>query len=126
MMTFRDFDLRFKISYRIVRDLRRMGLFRVNKPHYKMLWEDMEHPIELRYDSSDRHAFKQIFMDEEYAPVKDISQVKLIVDCGAYAGISGRYLLRQFPQATLVCVEPNADNFALCEKNLSYYAPRVI
>lgn len=42
-----------------------------------------------------------------------------ILDCGAYIGLSTRYLAEVFPQADIVAVEPSLPNYRLLEKNVA-------
>ena len=50
---------------------------------------------------------------------------KLILDCGAYAGYSAAYFLSRFPQCRVIAVEPDPDNFALLQRNLAPFGNRV-
>jgi FkbM family methyltransferase len=82
-------------------------------------------PIRARYGSSDLDVFEQIFVQEEHRPLRDVREARLIVDCGAYVGYSGMYLLDAFPDAHLIAVEPDEGNFALLDRNLGCYGERV-
>jgi FkbM family methyltransferase len=41
------------------------------------------------------------------------------VDCGANIGLASRYLKQAFPQATVIAIEPDQENFKLLSENLS-------
>lgn len=43
-----------------------------------------------------------------------------IFDLGAYTGISAIYLKSVFPLATVCCLEPNAENYALLSNNIRH------
>src|ERR1700728_3752617 len=55
------------------------------------------HPLVFRTNTTDRVVFWQIFLDREFAPIDDLTDVGLVVDCGANAGYSAVYFLNQFP-----------------------------
>lgn len=74
--------------------------------------------------SSDMDVFNQIFMFDEYACIRDISPANVILDLGANVGYSSAYLLSCFPNAKVVAVEPDPDNFELCRKNLAPFGDR--
>jgi FkbM family methyltransferase len=82
------------------------------------------HPVSVRSGSSDIDAFRQIFVDREYACLDDLRDVRLVVDCGANVGYSSAYFLSQFPNCQVIAVEPDADNFAMLRRNLAAYGPR--
>jgi FkbM family methyltransferase len=44
-----------------------------------------------------------------------------ILDCGAYVGFSAIYLSLLHPQAQILCVEPDPDNFVVLERNIWPY-----
>ena len=78
-----------------------------------------------RPGTSDLSSFAQVFVRREYAPLDDISAVSLIVDCGAYIGLSSAYFLSRFPSAHVIAIEPDEGNFAVLQENLRHFAPRV-
>lgn len=86
---------------------------------------DCQYPIFLRYQSSDAKVFIQIFVEQEYLCLKDIRDPKLIIDCGANVGFSSIYFLNHFPNSHIIAIEPDPDNFAICQKNLAPYGERV-
>lgn len=81
-------------------------------------------PLYARGGTSDLSVFYQIFVEREYACLDDARGVKFIVDCGANVGYSSAYLLNRFPEARLIAVEPDADNFRMLEINLAPYRER--
>jgi FkbM family methyltransferase len=87
--------------------------------------EGYKHPIWMRYQSSDPKVLLQIFVEEEYACLKSIENAKLIVDCGANVGYSSFYFLERYPDAHVIAIEPDDDNFRMLEKNLAPYQGRV-
>ncbi len=77
-------------------------------------------PIYLRNGTSDIPVFREIFLEKEY-DVKIPHAVKYIIDGGANIGVSTLYFKIKFPNATIVAIEPEQENFDLLVKNtLSY------
>jgi FkbM family methyltransferase len=84
----------------------------------------LQHPVYWRYGTSDSLVFNQIFIEEEYSGLGKIENVNLIVDCGANVGYSAAYLLNKYPQARIIAIEPDPDNFEICSLNLAPYGER--
>jgi FkbM family methyltransferase len=82
------------------------------------------HPLYFRALSSDVYVIRQVLVEEEYACLKDLGAVRFIVDCGANIGCSSAYFLSQFPNARLIAIEPDEDNFKMLERNLAPYGVR--
>ena len=82
------------------------------------------HPLLCRPHTSDILVFDQIFVEREYSRLDSIRNPGLIVDCGANVGYSSAYFLSQFPDARLIAVEPDAQNFSILEQNLKPFGAR--
>lgn len=50
----------------------------------------------------------------------------LIIDCGGNIGLSALYLAYRFPEAIVVVVEPDEENFAVLKKNVAGLGSRVV
>ena len=74
---------------------------------------DSRTPIRFRPDSSDIDNLYQHFVERELDGF-DIGEPSRILDIGSYAGYSILFLTRKFPQAQIVGVEADSDNFELC------------
>lgn len=77
-------------------------------------------PLAMRTGTTDRTTFEQIFIDEQY----DLSLVvspRLIIDAGANIGYTAAIFAARFPDAAVVAIEPEAENFALLERNTRVY-----
>jgi FkbM family methyltransferase len=81
-------------------------------------------PLFFRPNTSDIDAFSQIFVAREYRCLDHLTRAPLIIDCGANVGYASAYFLSRFPDAFVIAIEPDRDNFALLEKNLAPYAGR--
>jgi len=81
-------------------------------------------PLQIRPQDSDLDVLAQVFIEEHYKTVPLTDPRGLIVDCGANIGCAAAYFLTRFPEATLVAVEPDRDNFELLARNLAPYGSR--
>jgi len=82
--------------------------------------------ITLRKDQSDPYIFDQVFTEQQYDfPHPDPSSVKWIIDAGANIGLAAVYFSEKFPDAKIISIEPDINNFTLLKKNTSAY-PNVI
>ncbi len=77
----------------------------------------------LRDRSSDPQVFRQIWVNEEFRPVVNIVnqrniKIETILDAGANIGLSTIYLKKHFPQAQVICVEPDKSNVSQLNHNL--------
>ncbi|KOP26803.1 hypothetical protein AMR41_09050 [Hapalosiphon sp. MRB220] len=97
----------------------------LNKQYIKLKLKGYQHPLFYRYNTSDQGIFYQIFLFDEYSSLNDLQEPKLIIDAGANVGFSSVYFLNKYPNAHVIAVEPDDENFKLCEKNLSFYSERV-
>ncbi len=84
-------------------------------------------PVRLRTgsDSSDVAVFKQILGWEEYKPVVETyknhfgADAASIIDAGGNIGLTSVYFSAHFPNASIVSVEPDIDNFNVLTANLT-------
>jgi FkbM family methyltransferase len=82
--------------------------------------------VYLRPGASDWRVFRQIFVDNEYAPFcEKIKDARVVVDAGANIGLSAVYFLEKYRGAECLCIEPEHENFLLCVKNVRRYGQRV-
>jgi FkbM family methyltransferase len=90
--------------------------------------------IVLRRRNSDFETLRQIFEHEEYSigngaveadirsRYEDIlsnGKRPVIIDAGANIGLAALWFRAQFPDATVISIEPDADNFAVLKENVS-------
>jgi FkbM family methyltransferase len=68
-------------------------------------------------DNSELFALSEIFSEGEYAAV-DGQNPSSIVDLGANVGQAALWFRSQFPQARMLCVEPDPETFAKLRRNL--------
>lgn len=82
-------------------------------------------PLWIRDSSSDFVVFNQIFRDVEYSCLDAMTNVGLVLDCGANVGYSSAYFLSRFPNCQVIAIEPDPGNFAMLQRNLLPYGSRV-
>ena len=80
----------------------------------------------IRGNSSDANVFEQVFIEEEYGCLTEMTNVGLIIDAGANVGYASIFFLSRFPDCRIVAVEPDPKNFATLKRNLEPYADRVV
>jgi FkbM family methyltransferase len=102
----------------------RCKLFNQTQP-YQLKSKTARFPLICRPNTSDVDIFRQIFVEREYSCFDDLSDVDLVIDCGANVGYSSAYFLTRFPQCQVICVEPYFSNFKILERNLAPYKERV-
>lgn len=85
---------------------------------------EIDHPFQLRVPSSDVPTYKHIFQRREYEFENEIAPT-VILDAGAHSGLASIYFANRYPQAKILAVEPEKDNFDLLVKNVAPY-PQVI
>jgi FkbM family methyltransferase len=89
----------------------------------KLKIKNAEYPIFMRVGSSDREVLGQVFIEEEYESVA-VGRPRTILDLGANVGYSSAYFLSKYPTASLVAVEPDPSNYAICCRNLEPFGGR--
>ena len=97
-------------------------------------------PVHLRHTVSDHAIFWQCIvmqqydidrfphsrrLDETYAAEVAAGRSPVIVDCGANIGLSVLVFAQRFPRATIVAVEPDAQNFEMLQANTAHLGDRV-
>jgi FkbM family methyltransferase len=81
----------------------------------------LKHPFSLRSLKSDADVFEQVFLDEEYHMPITVEKPQFILDGGANIGLFAVLMKNRYPESTIVCVEPDPENFALLQKNVAPY-----
>jgi FkbM family methyltransferase len=85
----------------------------------KVVLPAIKHPFTLRYDTSDIPVFDQVFLNEEYNIKLTTPQV--VIDGGANIGLFALYIKNKYPEAKIICIEPDLENFKVLQKNTSLY-----
>ena len=70
----------------------------------------------IRRGTSDHYVFRDIFLFGEFKlPV--VIDPELIIDAGAYTGLSALYYSKTYPNAKIIAVEPESSNFKVLNQN---------
>ena len=81
---------------------------------------ELAHPISMRAGTSDMWVFDQIFlykeMETDFGP-----EMAFIIDAGANIGLTSAYLANRFPNAKIVALEVDRENFELLAANVRPY-----
>lgn len=86
----------------------------------KIHFPGLKYPIHMRPNSSDSPTFGQVFVSNGY----DITfpfEPKTIIDAGANIGLFTVLYKKRFPEATVICLEPDPENFSMLTQNLTNY-----
>jgi FkbM family methyltransferase len=87
--------------------------------HYTLQVPFLTMPLHLRGRTSDSHVFRKVFISEEYH-VPNL-RPRLIIDAGANIGISAVYFAALYPEAIILCLEPESSNIQQFRRNTSNY-----
>jgi FkbM family methyltransferase len=115
----RFFSFRSLMIYRKVLINERKGLMGYgDQVMLRMKWPIQQY-IRIRPMSNDHYTFIEVFVDEVYGALCHYAKdAKSIVDLGANIGLASLYMMRQYPGARLLAVEPDPSNFKLLLQNL--------
>lgn len=79
----------------------------------------LERPVSIRLGETDQEVFRKIFVRDEYGAVTP-PDVRTIVDAGANVGYSVLWFRRRYPEARIVALEPDPENFAVLAANCGH------
>jgi FkbM family methyltransferase len=77
-------------------------------------------PVAIRRTTSDVSTFEQVFVAEEYEIPLGFEPAT-IIDAGANIGLVSALFASRYPGAQIVAIEPDADNYAMLERNTRAY-----
>ena len=80
----------------------------------------IQFPIQLRPGTSDARTFYQIFVKKEYDIDFKLTP-KIIIDGGSNVGLFAIFMKNRYPDAKIICIEPDPENFDLLTTNVSKY-----
>ena len=123
-----DCKMRF-IKTRYFDYCKRFGLFQgtrlywltklsTGKIEFKM--PGLHAPLVMRIGTSDRPTFEKIFLYAEY-DVELSCKPKFIIDAGANVGYASVLFAHRYPDAQIIAVEPDDENFSLLQHNTVAY-----
>ena len=77
-------------------------------------------PLTLRVGTSDVDVFEEIFVNLEYGWVFN-SPPRVILDVGGYTGLSAAFFAQSYPEAKIIVIEPDAQNFEMLLHNTAQF-----
>jgi FkbM family methyltransferase len=77
--------------------------------------------LQVRLGTSDINVFVHIYRWGEYA-WEFAESPRVIVDAGAYTGLSTAYFAMRYPAAKIIAIEPDEANFQLLQRNTAAFA----
>jgi FkbM family methyltransferase len=125
----RKLGIKYRVD-RCIHYVRRFGLTGAIATH-RRIWSrknglqeitipGLPHPVSVRCGTADASTFEKIFVwndyDLDYPP-----DVDTVIDAGANIGLSAVYFATRFPNAKVVAIEPQGENFRLLERNTKHY-----
>ena len=79
----------------------------------------------IRPKTSDRSVFKQVIVGKEYEPMitfinekNKANEIKNILDAGSNIGLTALFFHYHFPEAFIIAIEPEENNFVQLQKNI--------
>ncbi len=132
----RSIHQKLGIKYRVdrwIHYMRRFGLRGARATHRRIheagaireiAVPGLPHPVAIRPGTADASTFEKIFVWNDY-DLDYPGGVKTVIDAGANIGLSAVFFTTRFPEATVVAVEPQEENFRLLVRNTAHY-PNVI
>jgi FkbM family methyltransferase len=82
-------------------------------------------PVYIRSDTSDLKLFQNIFIDQAYNSRHLPTNAKIIIDLGANIGLTSVFFANKYPNARIVSVESDQENFKILQNNLIPFGSRV-
>lgn len=80
--------------------------------------------MNLRPGTSDASVWQQVYAEGQYIPLRDLTPA-VVVDLGAYTGISTCWFAETWPDAWIIAVEPDPGNYAELVRNVARFNGRV-
>lgn len=84
-------------------------------------------PFYYRPGTTDLLVLEQVFLDGEYRvePIAPES-IEYIMDLGSNIGVTALFWAQRYPNAMMVLVEPDPDNFKLLQRNTAAFQDRCV
>ncbi len=102
-----------------------LGWDKRSAKEYLVCPKGVEHPVILRARTSDINVFNQVFLQREYERLRFLDEHN--EHCGIVVPtlVCPCYFLNKHPNARLVAIEPDRENYELLKRNLEKYSNRV-
>ena len=74
----------------------------------------------VRLGTSDVNVFREIFADNEFY-LELSKSPRVVIDAGAYTGLSSVYFAARYPDAKVIAIEPEKSNFDVLVRNIKSF-----
>jgi FkbM family methyltransferase len=74
----------------------------------------------LRLNSTDPLVWFSVFIQEDYGAILPF-EPRVIVDAGAYIGLTAIYFANRYPEAEIIALEPDPENYRLLIRNVGRF-----
>lgn len=91
---------------------------RIFPGNYSIKLKDYKFPIFVRGKTSDALTFWSIFILKEHRTLDSIPNISTIIDAGANVGYASLLFAKHYPNALIVAIEPDPNNFLILKKNV--------
>lgn len=81
----------------------------------------LQHPFSMRKNPYDYATFEEVLLREDYN-IDFGFEPRTIIDGGANIGLTSVFFANKFPNANIVAVEPEKENFQILQKNTNSYS----
>lgn len=97
------------------------------KLHWKSIFFDKGIELQMKFNNKKLYApnlstmeylFDEIFVNGEYYQPQIKGDIKIIYDCGANIGFATIFFKILYPEAKILCFEPNPKTFQSLERNI--------
>lgn len=99
------------------------GFCQADMVEHQVFVRGVDSPIHLRSGTSDFDVFKQVFLLRQY-DLPRVENPKHVIDAGANIGLSSVYFLSRYPNANVIAIEPDLENYAVAKMNLKAFGSR--
>lgn len=86
----------------------------------------LAHPFYIRPGTTDAHALVHAVARKTYEMYLPDPPIRRVLDAGANVGDTAARYLTRFPEATVVALEPDPENYRLACRNLESYGDRAV
>lgn len=81
----------------------------------------LQHPFKMRNNPYDYATFEEVILQQTYnVPLSFLP--KNIIDGGGNIGLTACYFATKYPDASIVSIEPDDDNFNVLNDNIKHYS----
>lgn len=116
----------FKVGYSNTVLIRRADLGSTGEQTIAVKLPQLRYPFHLRPGTSDAGGIVQNVVREEWGAFLPSGPIRYIIDGGANCGDTTAWYLSKFPEATVVALEPDPENYAILRKNCEHYGTRAV